>query len=315
MRLQTNIQLKKQTENPMNYHSKMVLLGSCFSENIGAKFDFYKFQVLQNPFGILFHPTAIEKFIYQVVSEKVFTDNDIFFKNERWHCFDVHSAMSSSNKETLLYNLNSGIKSTYLALKNASHCIITFGTAWIYRFSETDEIVANCHKIPQKKFAKELLSVNQISESIQNIISFLTSINPEITVIFTISPVRHLKDGFVENSQSKAHLIAAINVISKDKNIFYFPSYEIMMDELRDYRFYGEDMIHPNQIGIQYIWEKFINTWFFEETIPIMHEIEVIQKAILHKPFNENSEKHQAFLENLEGKKRKIQERFPFIYF
>ena len=202
-----------------------------------------------------------------------------------------------------------------MALKNASHCIITFGTAWIYRFSETDEIVANCHKIPQKKFAKELLSVNQISESIQNIISFLTSINPEITVIFTISPVRHLKDGFVENSQSKAHLIAAINVISKDKNIFYFPSYEIMMDELRDYRFYGEDMIHPNQIGIQYIWEKFINTWFFEETIPIMHEIEVIQKAILHKPFNENSEKHQAFLENLEGKKRKIQERLPFIYF
>jgi hypothetical protein len=315
MRLQTNIQLKKQTENPINYHSKMILLGSCFSENIGAKFDFYKFQVLQNPFGILFHPRAIEKFIYQVVSEKVFTDNDIFFKNERWHCFDVHSTMSSSNKETLLYNLNSGIKSTYLALKNASHCIITFGTAWIYRFSETDEIVANCHKIPQKKFAKELLSVNQISESIQNIISFLTSINPEITVIFTISPVRHLKDGFVENSQSKAHLIAAINVISKDKNIFYFPSYEIMMDELRDYRFYGEDMIHPNQIGIQYIWEKFINTWFFEETIPIMHEIEVIQKAILHKPFNENSEKHQAFLENLEGKKRKIQERFPFIYF
>lgn len=315
MRLQTNIQLKKQTENPMNYHSKMVLLGSCFSENIGAKFDFYKFQVLQNPFGILFHPRAIEKFIYQVVSEKVFTDNDIFFKNERWHCFDVHSNMSSSNKETLLYNLNSGIKSTYLALKNASHCIITFGTAWIYRFSETDEIVANCHKIPQKKFAKELLSVNQISESIQNIISFLTSINPEITVIFTISPVRHLKDGFVENSQSKAHLIAAINVISKDKNIFYFPSYEIMMDELRDYRFYGEDMIHPNQIGIQYIWEKFINTWFFEETILIMHEIGVIQKAILHKPFNENSEKHQAFLENLEGKKRKIQERFPFIYF
>jgi hypothetical protein len=315
MKLQTNIQLKKQLENPINYQSKMVLLGSCFSENIGAKFDFYKFQVLQNPFGILFHPTAIEKFIYQVVSEKVFTDNDIFFKNERWHCFDVHSSMSSSNKETLLSNLNSGIESTNLALKNATHCIITFGTSWVYRFSETDEIVANCHKIPQKKFTKELLSVNQISKSVQNIISFLIAINPEIRVIFTVSPVRHLKDGFEENSQSKAHLIAAIHAISKDKNVFYFPSYEIMMDELRDYRFYGEDMIHPNQIAVQYIWEKFITTWFSEEIIPIMHEIESIQKGLLHKPFHENSEKHQAFLENLEGKKRKIQERFPFIYF
>lgn len=315
MRLQTNIQLKKQTENPMNYHSKMVLLGSCFSENIGAKFDFYKFQVLQNPFGILFHPKAIEKFIHQVVTKKVFTDKDTFFENERWHCFDAHSSLSSPNKETLLSNLNSGIESANLALKNASHSIITFGTAWIYRFSKTDEIVANCHKIPQKKFAKELLSINEISETIKKIIFQLKAINPEITVIFTVSPVRHFKDGFVENTQSKAHLIAAIHSVSKDKNVFYFPSYEIMMDELRDYRFYEEDMIHPNQIAIQYIWEKFTNTWFSEETFSLLTEIEAIQKAMLHKPFNENSEKHQVFLKNLEGKKRKIQERFPFVYF
>lgn len=315
MRLQTNIQLKKQTENPMNYHSKMVLLGSCFSENIGAKFDFYKFQVLQNPFGILFHPKAIEKFIHQVVTKKVFTDKDTFFENERWHCFDAHSSLSSPNKETLLSNLNSGIESANLALKNASHSIITFGTAWIYRFSKTDEIVANCHKIPQKKFAKELLSINEISETIKKIIFQLKAINPEITVIFTVSPVRHFKDGFVENTQSKAHLIAAIHSVSKDKNVFYFSSYEIMMDELRDYRFYEEDMIHPNQIAIQYIWEKFTNTWFSEETFSLLTEIEAIQKAMLHKPFNENSEKHQVFLKNLEGKKRKIQERFPFVYF
>ena len=315
MKLQTQIPLQKQLKKPINYHSKMVLLGSCFSENIGEKFDYFKFQNLQNPFGIFFHPKAIEKFIHQVVSKKVFSNDDVFFENERWHCFDAHSSLSSSNKETLLSNLNSRIESTHLALKNTTHCIITFGTSWVYRFSETDEIVANCHKIPQNKFAKELLSINEISESIENIISFLTSINPEITLIFSVSPVRHLKDGFVENTQSKAHLIAAIHTILKDKNVFYFPSYEIMIDELRDYRFYGEDMIHPNQIAIQYIWEKFIATWFSQESILIMNEIESIQKGLLHKPFDENSEKHQAFLDNLEGKKRKIQERFPFIYF
>lgn len=315
MKLQTNVQLKKQLENPINYQSKIVLLGSCFSENIGAKFDFYKFQVFQNPFGILFHPTAIEKFIHQVVTKKVFTDNDVFFENERWHCFDAHSSLSSSNKETLLSNLNSGIESTNLALKNATHCIITFGTSWVYRFSETDKIVANCHKIPQKKFAKELLSVNEISDSVENIISSLIAINPEITVIFTVSPVRHLKDGFVENTQSKAHLIAAIHGISKDKNVLYFPSFEIMMDELRDYRFYGEDMIHPNQIAVQYIWEKFITTWFSEETIPIMNDIESIQKGLLHKPFHENSEKHHVFLENLKQQIAQIKLEFPFIEF
>ena len=315
MKLQTNVQLKKQLENPINYQSKIVLLGSCFSENIGAKFDFYKFQVFQNPFGILFHPTAIEKFIHQVVTKKVFTDNDVFFENERWHCFDAHSSLSSSNKETLLSNLNSGIESTNLALKNATHCIITFGTSWVYRFSETDKIVANCHKIPQKKFAKELLSVNEISDSVENIISSLIAINPEITVIFTVSPVRHLKDGFVENTQSKAHLIAAIHAISKNKNVLYFPSFEIMMDELRDYRFYGEDMIHPNQIAIQYIWEKFITTWFSEETIPIMNNIESIQKGLLHKPFHENSEKHQIFVNNLKQQIAQIQLEFPFMKF
>ena len=315
MKLQTQIPLQKQLKKPINYHSKMVLLGSCFSENIGERFDYFKFQNLQNPFGIFFHPKAIEKFIYQVVSKKVFSEDDVFFENQLWHCFDAHSSLSSLNKETLLSNLNSRIESTHLALKNTTHCIITFGTSWVYRFSETDEIVVNCHKIPQKKFTKELLSIAEISASLHHIITQIQSINPTITIVFTVSPVRHLKDGFVENTQSKAHLIAAIHTILKDKNVFYFPSYEIMMDELRDYRFYGEDMIHPNQIAIQYIWEKFIATWFSQESILIMNEIESIQKGLLHKPFDENSEKYQAFLDNLEGKKRKIQERFPFIYF
>jgi len=315
MKLQTQIPFLKQLKNSINYHSKMVLLGSCFSENMGAKFDFFKFQVLQNTFGILFHPTAIEKFIHQVVSKKVFSEADIFFENERWHCFDAHSSLSSPNKETLLSNLNAGIESTNLALKNATHCFITLGTSWIYRLVETNQIVANCHKIPQKKFSKELLSVVEITESLQQIISLLKTVNSDISIIFTVSPVRHLKDGFVENTQSKAHLIAAIHLALQHKNLFYFPSYEIMLDELRDYRFYAEDMIHPNKIAIDYIWEKLITTWCSKDIIPIMNKIETIQKGLLHKPFHENSEKHQEFLENLKQQIAQIKLEFPFMEF
>ncbi len=315
MNLQTNIQLKKQTENPVDYHSKMVLLGSCFSENMGAKFDFFKFQVLQNPFGILFHPKAIEKFIYQVVSKKVFSEADIFFENERWHCFDAHSSLSSIDKNELLNRLNSGIETTNLAFQKTTHCFITLGTSWVYKTIETNKIVANCHKIPQKKFTKELLSVAEITQSLQQIISHLKTVNSNISIIFTVSPVRHLKDGFVENTQSKAHLIAGIHSVLKEENCAYFPSYEIMMDELRDYRFYAEDMIHPNKIAIDYIWEKLITTWFSDEIIPIMNEIDSIQKGLLHKPFHEKSEKYQEFLKNLKLKIAQIQSQFPFIDF
>lgn len=315
MKLQTQISIQRVVQNPINYDSKIVLLGSCFSENMGAKFDYYKFQVLQNPFGIFFHPTAIEKFIHQVVSKKVFTDDDIFFVNERWHCFDAHSSLSSPLKKTLITSLNSGIESTNLALKNATHFFITLGTSWVYRNIETQEIVANCHKIPQKKFTKELISVTEISASLQNIISLIQSINPTIAIIFTVSPVRHLKDGFIENTQSKAHLIAGIHSVSKDNNVLYFPSYEIMMDELRDYRFYAEDMIHPTKIAIDYIWEKLVSAWFSDNNIPIMNEIDRIQKAMLHKPFHENSEQHQAFLKKMNCKIAEIQKQYPLIRF
>ena len=266
MKLQTQIPIKKQQHNQIDYTSKLFLVGSCFSENIGNKLNYFKFQATQNPFGILFHPKSIETFITNAINKKVYSESDLVFQNERWHCFDAHSSLSSSDKNELLENLNSAIVSTNNKLKKTSHIIITLGTAWVYRFIETDEIVANCHKIPQKKFLKELLTVDEITESLEAIIALLKSINRDVNIIFTVSPVRHLKDGFIENTQSKAHLIAGIhNTINAPKNINYFPSYELMMDELRDYRFYAEDMIHPNTTAINYIWEKFTDTWFSAE--------------------------------------------------
>jgi lysophospholipase L1-like esterase len=316
MLLQTKIPLSTEKSNPISYDSKLILLGSCFSENIGDKLKYFKFRTTQNPFGILFHPKAIENLIVNSINEKVYSENDIVFQNERWHCFDAHSSLSSADKNELLANLNSKIKSTKKSLEEATHIIITLGTSWIYRFTETDTTVANCHKIPQKKFLKELLSVDEVSESLDAIISLLKSINKDIKVIFTVSPVRHLKDGFMENTLSKSHLIAGIHsAIDIKNNTHYFPSYEIMMDELRDYRFYAEDMIHPSKTAINYIWERFHGAWIDEKITKIMDEIDVIQKGIAHKPFNKNSDQHQKFLEKLSEKQEKITSVFPFIHF
>lgn len=315
MKLQTQIPINKETSNLINYDSRLILLGSCFSENIGNKLSYFKFQTHQNPFGILFHPKAIEKLITNVFHKKVYSEKDIIFQNERWHCFDAHSTMSSTDKNQLLNNLNTAILATKKSLKEATHIIITLGTSWIYRYIDTNTIVANCHKIQQKNFSKELLSVNEISKSLKVSTALLKSIHPTINVIFTVSPIRHLKDGFVENSQSKAHLIAGIHQVLEEQNSSYFPSYELMMDELRDYRFYAEDMIHPNTTAINYIWEKFMVAWFSDKTAKTMKAIDVIQKGLLHRPFNEKSSEHQKFLEKLEIKKSQVQEQFPLINF
>jgi len=315
MKLQTQIPLKKETKNLINYDSNIFLLGSCFSENIGNKLSHFKFQSIQNPFGILFHPKAIETLITNAVNQKVYSNEDVFLQNEVWHSFDVHSSLSSENDKSLLKKINAAISVTNKKLKEASHIIITLGTSWVYRFIETDTIVANCHKIPQKKFLKELLTVDEITKSLSTILVLLKSINKNIHITFTVSPIRHLKDGFVENTQSKSNLISAIHTILVDTNVSYFPSYEIMMDELRDYRFYAEDMIHPNKTAINYIWEKFVDTRFSEESLPTMKEIEAIQKGILHRPFHEKSEQHQHFLEKIVKRKEKIKSQFPFIKF
>jgi len=316
MILQTNIPFVKETYNPITYASKVCVLGSCFSEHIGAKLAYHKFDTFQNPFGILFHPKAIENLILKAINKDAFTKKDIFFLNERWHCFEAHSELSDADATLVLSKLNLAIEKTHQTLLEASHVIITLGTAWTYRHVETDITVANCHKVPQKQFLKELLTVDEVQASIENCVALLKSINPKITILFTVSPVRHIKDGFVENQQSKAHLFAGIHqAVSARNQIHYFPSYEIMMDELRDYRFYTEDMIHPNTTAINYIWEKFQYTWISHESEKTLEEVAAIQKGLAHKSFNPNSEAHQKFLVKLQTKIVQLQQEFPQIKF
>lgn len=308
-----------QSNNPIDYNSKVVSLGSCFAVNMAEKLDYFKFYNNCNPLGILFHPLAIERLIDFVVSKKTFTEKDVFFHNERWHSFDVHSDLSNGNKEDLIHNLNQITKKTHQELTEATHIIITYGTSWVYRAKESNAVVANCHKVPQKQFSKELLSVEIIKESIKKTIDLIASINPEVKIIFTVSPVRHIKDGFVENQWSKSNLISSLHsTLNKEEykmKTAYFASYEIMMDELRDYRFYAEDMLHPNQIAIDYIWERFSENYISKEGITIKQEIYEIQKGLSHRSFNPDSEQHRAFLSKLDKRIKTIEEKWPYIKF
>lgn len=321
MELQTRIPLEKQAINLIDYNSNILLFGSCFVENIGDKLTYFKFQNLQNPFGILFHPLAVQNLISKAIHGKKYTDENVFLHNEQWHCFDAHSKLSCSTKEELLTTLNTNLDSTSKHLRKSTHVIITLGTAWVFKHYKSNLPVANCHKVPQKSFIKELLSVDEVTDSLKLTVDYIHHTNPKTSVIFTVSPVRHIKDGFVENTQSKSHLIAGIHNLLKhysqteNRHYFYFPSYEIMMDELRDYRFYDEDMIHPNKTAIKVIWEKFKHVWVSGDADTIMDKIAVIQKGIQHRPFNLNSEAHKKFLQQLELKKVELQKEIPRIQF
>ncbi|MDP3352150.1 MAG: GSCFA domain-containing protein [Flavobacteriaceae bacterium] len=301
MKLRTEIELTKQ-ESVINYNSQIVLFGSCFVENIGDKLDFYKFPHLVNPFGILFHPIAIENALDDIYQKKFYTENDLYFHNDLWQSFKHHSKFSSESKSEILSTINTSIENANHFLKKSSHIIITLGTAWVYEFTEQQQLVANCHKISQNKFKKRLLSLDEIQQSLQNILTLITEFNPKTTVLFTVSPVRHLSNGIVENGQSKALLLTAIHQVINQKNAHYFPSFEIMMDDLRDYRFYKSDMIHPNELAVDYIWDQFKKSWIDEKSNQLMEAVADVQKALQHRPFNEDSPKHQIFLKNLQQK-------------
>lgn len=305
------------SEHAIEYASRIISLGSCFAENMGAQWDYFKFQHLTNPFGIIFNPVAIEKLIYRAVHKIEFTEKDIFFHNELWHCFEVHSALSQTDPKLLLESLNKKLHHFRVELLAASHMICTYGTAWVYIQKASHEIVANCHKVSQNQFDKEILSVETVFQSMRNTIDLMQQINPTCAFIFTISPVRHIKDGFVENQRSKAHLITALHEIMDNQSgaVNYFPSYEIMMDELRDYRFYDEDLLHPNKIALRYIWERFCESTLAPSTFPIMQEVAQIQKGMAHRPFNPNAASHQQFLQTLAKKSAQLKNQFPFMEF
>jgi GSCFA family len=299
----TPFHIPKQTIS-IDYESSIFSIGSCFAENIGELLNQNKFNCLINPFGILFHPLAIERILIQIINQNKLSENELIYFNEQFLSLNCHSSLNKKSKEEFLENYNQKIIESNLFLKNATHIMITYGTSWVYEYLKTNEIIANCQKIPASEFKKKILEIEDIKKSMNNTIQILKEFNPNLQIIFTISPVRHLKDGFLENTLSKAHLITALyeKVNSMSKNYEVFPAYEIMLDELRDYRFYKNDYLHPNELAIQHIWEKFCNLYFLEKTKETLKIVQQINKDLKHKPFDESSKSHQKFIVQLQEK-------------
>ncbi len=314
MKFRTEIRIPE-SKNKIGYQSEIVLFGSCFTENIQQKLSWFQFQNSSNSHGILFNPKAIEKAIVDCIVKREYKKTDLLFFNDLWISMNHHSKFSSPKADTVIDHINKEIIKNHFLLKKTTHIIITLGTAWVYRYHKNNKFVANCHKIPQKEYTKELLNTEEVFKILQNIINKINSFNPKAQILFTLSPVRHLKDGFTENSLSKAVLTTAINRVLNTKNISYFPAYEIMMDDLRDYRFYKEDMVHPNETAVNYIWKLFKETWIDKKDHNLMKEIYKIKKALEHKPFNPDSPKHQEFNIHLHEKIRKLEEKHGFLHF
>lgn len=314
MKFRTEIKCSPASQQ-IDYDSRVVLLGSCFSEHMESKFDYFKINNFSNPFGILFNPVAIEKAIQDCVLKERYSQENLIMNNDSWLSLNHHSKFNNRDPEKVLAAINKDIELGHRALKNASHVIITLGTSWVYQWNENGHTVGNCHKISQKKFTKKLLSSDEIVDSLSGIIEKVRSINQGAKFIFTLSPVRHLKDGFIENSLSKALLLKSIHDLQANLDIYYFPAYEIMIDDLRDYRFYKSDMIHPNKMAVDYIWNHFIGSWLSSSSMELMNEIDEIQKSLAHRPFDADSKAHNKFLELLDEKIDVLQKRQPQIKF
>ena len=315
MKFRTEVPLKPINGNTIDFDAKIVLLGSCFTEHISEKLDFYKFQTQCNPFGIFFQPQAILTFLRNVYENKI-DENAVFFSDEQWKSFNAHSQLNNTSKTLFLNQLTSQIEDCNSRFKTTSHFIITLGTAWSYRHIETQNYVANCHKLPSTQFEKVLFSVEEITNILHKIKDLIHAFNPKAELIFTLSPVRHLKDGYIENTQSKAHLISAIHkVVHSSDLLHYFPSFEIMMDELRDYRFYTPDMIHPSAQAIEVIWDKFKSVWIDSNLNSTLKIIKRIQNGLQHKPMHSNSEAHQHFMASINAEIERLKKQFPQLKF
>ncbi|SHF58880.1 GSCFA family protein [Flavobacterium fontis] len=298
-------------EPPISYQAKVFSMGSCFAEHMSEKLRYYGFDSDANPFGIIFNAISMQRLVARIVQQQAFTEADIFFHNELWQSYEVHSALSSTEASTYLANLNAQLIATRDCLEKATHCIFTLGTSWVY--THQGNVVANCHKVPNSQFEKKLLSAEENQIALQKIKDCIHQINPNLQFIFTVSPVRHTKDGFTENHISKGNLLQAIDNVQQSTNDYYFPAYEIVMDELRDYRFFAADMIHPNSLAIDYIWERFSTHAIESSCEPIMKELAEIKRALHHRPQHQNTQAWAQFQHQLEQKIANFKQRFPDI--
>jgi hypothetical protein len=277
-----------------------------------------KYDVDVNPFGILYNPFSVSNGLRILLQQKEFKAEDLIFANGLWHSFSHHGRFSSADKNEALEQINSRIIKSARFLKNAGFLFITFGTAWIYKFKKTGQPVSNCHKIPAKEFERVRLTVDEIVNEYRDLLTEIRKVNQSLKVVFTVSPIRHWKDGAIENQRSKAVLLLAIDKLIKefgDDFCAYFPAYEIVMDELRDYRFYAEDMIHISDVAVEHIWEKFQSALIDKESQQIAARVQKIVKAASHKPIHKNTPEYNQFVLQIKNQIEELESKYKHLNF
>ena len=313
MNFRTQVELPER-ETEIRHSERIMLFGSCFAENIGNLLKENKFRCDVNPFGVLYNPLSIANALNQILEGKECREEDLFFSGGLWHSWMHHSDFSAPLLEETLALVNSRLAKAKENLAKADWLVMTWGTAYVYIHQEMQKVVGNCHKQPDKTFRRLMLNAEAFVEECLGVLKKCREVNPNLKVLFTVSPIRHAKDGMHGNQLSKATLLLAIDEICRTcPNCFYFPSYEIIMDELRDYRFYADDMIHLSSKSVEYIWECFSRCYFSKETQEVMKEWMEIKKALDHKPFRPNSDAYRAFLSQIVLKIMQMKEKFPYL--
>ncbi|MBR5102175.1 MAG: GSCFA domain-containing protein [Muribaculaceae bacterium] len=307
----------KTTENLgiISHSDKVMLIGSCFSDNIGARMRNAMMNVLINPFGTIYNPMSIAQAIGRVIDDEPVKGSDIFTANGVWNSYDFHSRYSMADKQATIDRMNKSIEQAHSFLKTCDTLIITLGTAVVYKLRENGNVVANCHKLPQNIFNRELATVEEITVELNKMLNKLHSFNPELKVIFTVSPIRHIADGLNLNSLSKATLLVGVNNATQSHNDFclYFPAYEIMLDDLRDYRFYATDMIHPNEVAIEYIWQTFQATYCDDNTTRAIARCERVSKRLNHRPMSNNHSNIERFNADTVTVVKNLVSEYPYL--
>ena len=299
----------------IGYENRVLALGSCFAAHIARKLAGAKFRVAENPSGILFNPLSIAAAIRSYADPAPVTRGELGFDGEVLHHFGFHGDFSAPTADEALQKMNAARQAGADALRTADRIVLTFGTAWVYKLKSSGKVVSNCHRLPEKMFDRQLLNVGEIVAEWKSLLLSLWKQNPELKILFTVSPIRHWKDGAHGNQLSKATLLLAIDALQKEfpEHTAYFPAYEIMMDELREYRFYADDMLHPSTTAIEYIWERFTGSMLSPDSLSILKEWKDIQKAINHKPFQPESEAYKRFISQTLLKMERLNEKFPYF--
>ena len=302
-------------EHFMRHSDKMMLMGSCFSDNIGARLSDAMVNVIVNPFGTVFNPLSMAALLHKIIDCETIAGADLFLSSGVWSCYDFHSRFSMASKDAALERMNASIASAHEHLKQCNTLILTLGTAVVYRRRDTGEVVNNCHKVPQHEFTRKLSSVDEITQALMAVVSRLHEFNPELRILFTVSPIRHIADGLEMNSLSKAVLRVAVNNVVRANKDFvgYFPAYEIVIDDLRDYRFYTADMVHPSDVAIEYIWQTFQATYFDDHSTQAIARCERVSKRLKHRPMSNNPDVVARFNADTQAVIANLKKEYPYI--